>query len=236
MELTAETLALGLVWYVVFVFSTTCHEAAHALTAYRLGDPTAYHGGQVTLSPVPHVRRAPFGMVALPLLSYLFSGWMLGFASAPYDPRWADRYPKRSALMSLAGPLSNLALALAAGLAIRLGAVAGVFYPPESASFTSVVGAHSPALAGLGTALSITLTLNLLLFIFNLIPVPPLDGSGVLPLLMPEELARRYQQLLAQQPMLGLLGLLLAWRLIDPLFGPLWGFALNLLYPGVRYG
>ncbi|HEX7241363.1 MAG TPA: hypothetical protein VF263_13895, partial [Longimicrobiaceae bacterium] len=91
-------LAQGLTYYIVFLFSTTLHEAAHAWAAYRGGDPTAYHGGQVSLDPRPHIRREPVGMVLLPVVSVLLSGWPFGFASAPYDPNWAVRHPKRAAL------------------------------------------------------------------------------------------------------------------------------------------
>lgn len=84
----------GTAWYIVFLFSTTVHEAAHALVALKLGDDTAHRGGQVTLDPTPHVRREPFGMVVVPLLSYFLGGWMVGWASAPYDPEWARRYPR----------------------------------------------------------------------------------------------------------------------------------------------
>ena len=66
-----DTITNGLVYYVVFLFSTTLHEAAHAWTAMRGGDLTAYHGGQVSLDPRPHIRREPFGMVGLPLLSVI---------------------------------------------------------------------------------------------------------------------------------------------------------------------
>ena len=81
-------LSSGLVYYIVFLFSTTLHEAAHAWAAKLGGDLTAYHGGQVSLDPTPHIRREPFGMVVLPILSTLVSGWPFGFASAPYDPQW----------------------------------------------------------------------------------------------------------------------------------------------------
>src|SRR5215468_6229382 len=84
-NLTPDFLALGLIWYVVFLFSTTCHEAAHALAAKLGGDLTAFHGGQVSLDPIPHVRRELFGMVVFPILSYVTGGWMMGWASAPYD-------------------------------------------------------------------------------------------------------------------------------------------------------
>jgi hypothetical protein len=94
----------GLVWYVVFLFSTSLHEASHAWAAQRGGDPTAYLAGQVSLDPRPHIRREPFGMVFLPLFTAVTSGWPIGFASAPYDPLWAAAHPRRAAWMSLAGP------------------------------------------------------------------------------------------------------------------------------------
>lgn len=237
MELpTADQLALGLLWLVVFVFSTTCHEAAHALVAYRLGDPTAYHGGQVTLNPGPHLRREPVGMILVPILSFFLAGWMIGWASAPYDPQWALRHPKRSALMALAGPISNLVLAVTAALGIRLGIALGAFQAPASATFASVVAAPGGGMAeALAAALSIAFTLNLLLFVFNLFPVPPLDGSGVLPLVMSDDAARTYQSFLFSQPMLAWVGILVAWRLVGTLFSPLFTLALNALYPGHHY-
>jgi Zn-dependent protease len=67
--------ALGLIWFTAFLLSTTVHEAMHALAAWRLGDPTAYEGGQVSLNPAPHVAREPIGMVVLPLLTSLTQGW-----------------------------------------------------------------------------------------------------------------------------------------------------------------
>src|SRR5277367_4321057 len=84
--MNADSLVLGVLWYAVFLFSTTCHEAAHALAAKLGGDRTAFYGGQVTIDPVPHIRREPFGMVLVPVLSYLFGRWMMG---------WADRKSTR---------------------------------------------------------------------------------------------------------------------------------------------
>jgi hypothetical protein len=66
--MTPQFLILGVIWYIVFLFSTTCHEGAHALIARIGGDPTAFHGGQVTLNPWPHIRREPFGLVVVPIL------------------------------------------------------------------------------------------------------------------------------------------------------------------------
>src|SRR5208282_5331142 len=104
-DLSPATLVLGFIWYVAFLFSTTCHEAAHAYVAKIGGDTTAALGGQVSLNPIPHIRRSPFGMVVFPILSFFLSGGgMIGWASAPYDPLWERRHPRRSAWMALAGP------------------------------------------------------------------------------------------------------------------------------------
>jgi Zn-dependent protease len=230
-----DTLVLGLTWFVVFIFSTTLHEAGHALAALQLGDRTAYEGGQVSLNPWPHVRREPVGMLLVPLISFAVNGWMMGWASAPYDPFWAHRYPKRAALMAAAGPAANLLLAVIAGLLIRIGTWNGVFYAPARANFTTVTAAVEGSWAtGVVTPLSILFSLNLLLFAFNLLPLPPLDGSAILPALMGDEASRRYQQLL-QQPMFSLVGLLAAWQLFPYVSEPLQTLALNLLYPGAGY-
>ena len=128
-------LASALVYYLVFLYSTTVHEASHAWAAKLGGDLTAYHGGQVSLDPRPHIKREPIGMLVLPIVSALLSGWPMGFASAPYDPAWAMRHPKRAAWMALAGPGANLLLVILADLAIRVGIMAGVFHAPESVNF-----------------------------------------------------------------------------------------------------
>lgn len=229
-------LVQGLVYYVVFLFSTTLHEAAHAWAAKRGGDLTAYLGGQVSLDPLPHIRREPFGMVVLPLLSVLLSGWPFGFASAPYDPRWARRHPRRAALMALAGPAANLALVVAAAALLRAGAAAGVFFAPETVRFGDLAGSVPagwwPSMAVL---LSAFFSLNLLLAVLNLLPLPPLDGSGALPLVLSDDASRRYQEFIWSNPGLGWIGILVAWQLFDVVFDPIFWRAVNLLYPGVNY-
>lgn len=234
--MTPEILILGAAWFVAFLFSLTLHEAAHAYTALRLGDDTAHRGGQVSLNPLPHIRRAPVGTLLVPIVSYALMGFMIGWASAPYDPLWAQRHPRREALMALAGPLANLLLALGAGIAIRAGIAAGAFQPPATVTFERVTEATAAGgtAAGAATLLSILFSLNLLLFVFNLLPLPPLDGSSVLPMMMSAETAARYKAMLAQ-PGLSLLGLLLAWRLLGPLFDGALTVALRLLYPGLGY-
>ena len=114
-----DQLAFGFLEYVVFLLSTTCHEAAHALVAKWGGDTTALEGGQVSLNPWPHIRREPFGMVLMPLIGIASGSGLIGWASAPYNPKWAIENPKHAARMSLAGPVANFGLAALAGILMR---------------------------------------------------------------------------------------------------------------------
>lgn len=173
----------GPIWFVAFMFSLTCHEAAHAAAAMVGGDRTAYYGGQVSLNPLPHIKREPLGMVFIPLFTYMTQGWMIGWASAPYDPTWQNRYPKRAAWMALAGPAANFAIVFVVGAVFKVGLANGIFLPPESLDFSRLVdmaGTDGPH--GLTVFLSVLFSLNLVLGVFNLIPVPPLDGATVIDL------------------------------------------------------
>jgi Zn-dependent protease len=229
-------LALGIIWYIVFLFSTTCHEAAHALVAKWGGDTTAAEGGQVTLNPIPHIRRSPFGMVVVPVVSFLLGGWMIGWASAPFNPEWQRRYPHRSAWMALAGPASNFTLTLLAGSAIRAGLAMGYFRPPTFiAGFGGLVApAQSETPTFLTSALSILFVLNLILGTFNLLPILPMDGSTVIMLAMPESAAHRYLDWVRQSSGYAIIGLLIAWELFDRVFDPVLRFALHVLYSGIH--
>ncbi|HXU45619.1 MAG TPA: site-2 protease family protein [Thermoanaerobaculia bacterium] len=236
--MSADLFVLGLTWLIVFLFSTTLHEAAHAFAALRLGDPTAYHGGQVSLNPWPHMRREPFGMVLFPILSFALSGGkqMFGWASAPYDPHWAAQHHRRAAIMSAAGPAANLLLALLSGAAIRLGYMAHAFDAPDQITFSRVTEAAGSGgwAAAVAVPLSVFFTLNLLLFVFNLLPLPPLDGSALPPLFLSDRAAEAYLEML-HQPGLRMVGLLVAWKIFSPIFDPIHTFALGLLYPGITY-
>jgi Zn-dependent protease len=226
-----DTLSNGAIWYLVFLFSTICHEASHALAAMRLGDPTA--SNQVTLNPLPHVRREPIGMILMPLLSYAAAGYVIGWASTPYSRAWANEYPRRAALMSLAGPMANFSLMLLAVAMVYGGLAVGVFAgPPSQVSFSHVVDGLGPQNQLLATLVSVLFSLNLMLAIFNLIPLPPLDGSGAIGLLMGEGLARSWRE---QRGRLRFIGLLLAWKVFGFAFGPIHLFAINLLYPGAHF-
>ena len=226
--------AVGMIWYVVFLLSLTCHEAAHAYAALRGGDATAYEGGQVTLDPIPHMRREPFGTIFVPLLSYGFMGWMFGWASTPIDPHWAAHHPRKAAYVSLAGPFANLVLLVLAAVAIRALIQVGVLAPPDLGALRLDAIASSPdgSLRGLATFLSILFSLNLLLFVLNLLPIPPLDGSGTFPLFMNETRALELQGMM-RQPIPSLIGILIAFRLIPYVFEPAFLFSLDVLYAGL---
>jgi Zn-dependent protease len=220
----------GGMWYGAFLLSTVCHEASHAWVASRLGDDTALKGGQVTLNPIPHIRREPIGMVVVPLLSWFAGGWLIGWASAPYSVQWARTFPKRAALMALAGPATNLAIALAAALVIRFGYEWQFFAAPYSFTMSSVAVAPAGGLADLAARLlSIFLSLNLLLCLFNMLPVPPLDGSNAPLLLLPQNAAMKYAELL-RYPLFRYAGILLASRLIPPILPPLLQLVTRVLY------
>jgi Zn-dependent protease len=227
--------AEGFLWYLAFVFSVVVHEASHAYVALKLGDDTAYEGGQVTLDPVPHIKREPLGTVVVPILSFLTGGWMIGWASAPYDPLWARSYPKRSAMMSLAGPLANLSVVVAVGLAIHLGMAFDLFYAPDRLNLSHIVATRQGGmLTGIATLLSILFSLNVLLFAFNLIPLPPLDGSGIIPLVLKEGQAMAYMDAIYGSH-LSFIGLFIAWEAFGYIFHPVHLLFINLLYPGCGY-
>ncbi|MEN6425814.1 MAG: site-2 protease family protein [Phycisphaerales bacterium] len=228
-------LGLGLVWYAVFVISTTFHEAAHGFAALKLGDPTARRAGLVTIDPVPHIQRSPIGMVAVPIVSFLFGGWMMGWASTPYDPYWAHANRRKAAWMAMAGPGANLALIVLAAAIIRVGMSLGWFVAPLESTWTQVTVARSPGMiTSAAVVVSVLFSLNLILLVFNLLPLPPLDGSEILTLFLDDRTADRYREFMAQ-PAANMVGLVIAWNVIGGVLGPVHGLALNLLYPGAGY-
>jgi Zn-dependent protease len=219
MNFSGNLLADLLLWSLAFIFSTTVHEASHALVAALGGDFTAHAGGQVTLNPLPHIKREPMGMIVIPILSFLFNHgqFMIGWASAPYDPAWAMRYPRKSALMALAGPAANTLVAMISFLFLKF-----------------VLGFH--IMAGFGDSGGITavinqfffilLELNLVLAIFNLIPFPPLDGSEIILLFFPENRANEVRHKIRS---MGFFGILIAWVLFPYIFSPVASFVFSFL-------
>lgn len=208
--LNPEVLAHAFIWFVAFLFSTTCHEAAHAVVAKIGGDETAAE--QITLNPVPHMQREPWGMIVVPIVTLIMSkgSSLMGWASAPFDPAWERRHPHRSAWMALAGPATNFTLMSLAVIGLRVGFAQHWLNLPR-------FGEH-PNFAF--TVLLVFFELNLLLGIFNLLPAPPLDGSTGIMVLMPETTALRYLDWLRSSPYVNL-GLLFAILVMYHFYGPI---------------
>jgi Zn-dependent protease len=233
--LTPELLTLGALEYIVFLLSTSFHEASHGFVAKLGGDPTAFHGGQVTLNPLPHIRREPFGMVVVPLLGILTGGGIIGWASAPYDPVWQLRHPRRAALMSLAGPGANFTLVIIAAILMHIGLFTGVFQPAAHLASLHLVDAASGGVwEGIATFVSVLFSLNLLLGIFNLLPFPPLDGFTAVGLFLPDRAATAYIRFGYRLGAYSFLGLLIAWRLFAYVYQPILLASLYLIYPSLR--
>ena len=232
----AQTVALFPLWYAAFLLALTCHEAGHALVARWGGDDTAYLSGQVSLNPWPHIRREPFGTVLVPILTY-FTGstrWMMGWASAPYDPLWEDRHPRRAALMSAAGPLANFVLFAIAFAILKVGLMSGVWIVPHDEIGLDRLVAAAPGSAGLvdaaGRFLSVVMGLNLILGVFNLLPFPPLDGIAVLAGVAPP--VRALYQKMRAMPAMMIVGVIVAWRLSPYVVGPVLRAAVGALLNG----
>jgi len=225
-----------LIWYVVFIFSTVVHEASHAFTAFKFGDTTAYNEGQVSLNPIPHMKREPMGTIIIPFISLISFGWMIGWAKTPYSLRWADNNIKKAGMMSAAGPLSNLLLLMITTLIIHLGIGFGIFNPhPFHVKISTLVLAAEPGqLEFITKILSIMFSMNLILFIFNILPIPPLDGSGIPLIFLNNEKGKRYLEV-TRKPFYSILGLFASWLLFGFLFIRIFIFVVNLLYPGGNY-
>ncbi len=211
------------VWYVVFLFSTTLHEASHAYAAAYAGDDTAYRAGSATLNPIPHMQRERIGMIIAPLVTFFLNGgnWMIGWASAPFNPYWAARFPRRSFFMSLAGPLSHLMPASAAFIGMYIGLRTGFFSLPGiyDTMYPVVAGQNAGGFAHpLAMLCNITFLLNVLLLVFNLMPLPPLDGAEIWYLCIKKEETRLRWRYMANQ--YAFAGLLLAWYYFPHVFSP----------------
>jgi Zn-dependent protease len=157
---------------IVLLFSAVLHEVAHGYVAERLGDDTARRAGRLTLNPIVHLD--PFGSILMPLLLLWASGGSFFFAAAkpvPYDPRNLKNPRSGSAKIALAGPVTNFALAFIFGIIIRI---------------IETVAPTSAGAANFVVFLAIIVYINIILGLFNLIPIPPLDGSRILFAILPQ--------------------------------------------------
>jgi len=206
-DFDAQNFALGLTNYLVLLFSLSFHESAHAWMALRLGDDTAASLGRITLNPVPHID--PFGTVLMPLLQ-IFGGFpVIGWAKpTPYDPgRFRRDVSMRRGHISVAfvGPLSNLLLALA--FAVIFAVILRVDVPPDMKN-------------GIYSLMSIGIAMNVALALFNLLPVPPLDGSHILSWSLPRSLGEKFDHV-AENYGTMILWVLFLTGLLGYLIGPI---------------
>lgn len=182
----------------ILIMSVVIHEVSHGYAASYLGDETARYQGRLTLNPLKHLD--PFGSVILPLILIIsHAGFILGWAKpVPYNPynlrpgRWSE------ALVAVAGPASNLFLAIVFGLLLRVGV------------------SSDPAFVQI---MALVVLINVLLAIFNLVPIPPLDGSKLLFALFPAKLFQIRGFLERYGLALVLFFIFFLWKFISPLIG-----------------
>lgn len=172
-----------IIWFVVFLLSLTVHECAHAWAAEQSGDPTGRYLGRITLNPIPHIDI--IGTIIFPLIAITTGGWMFGWAKpVPFNPNNLRDRKMGEIMIALAGPMSNILLAVLCIILYK------VFFGGSLLSGGIAGGLDQP----IAMMLQIGIYLNIILAVFNLIPVPPLDGSHVLRNLLPDSLAEMYAQ------------------------------------------
>ena len=218
------------IYFIVFLFSLSFHEAAHAWTSERFGDNTGRYLGRITLNPMAHID--PIGTILFPLIGY-FGVAMFGWAKpVPVNPlSWRNK-KMANIMTSAAGPLSNLLLALIAFIIIKVLIASGIMVPENviEATFrrqSPTLPSSSPLIAFFVMLVSIALILNVALAVFNILPIPPLDGSHVLEELLPYEAAKAFEQV-QQYGFVILLGLMWSGAL-GYIFGPVFQFVFWLI-------
>jgi Zn-dependent protease len=212
---------LNIIFYIlILLLSVIIHEVAHGLAARKLGDRTAEHEGRLTLNPIPHID--PFGTIILPLLLVISgSPFLVGWAKpVPYNPynfrpeKWILKWGE--AFVAFAGPLSNIIIFLIFGLFLR---------------FFEQILVALPFMEGLITALPLIqmiVLVNVVLAVFNLVPLPPLDGSKILFALFPRALQPLRDFLERYALYIALFFILFLWQFVSPLIVVVYGLVVGV--------
>ena len=180
----------------ILIMSVVIHEVSHGVIAYWLGDPTAKYAGRLTLNPIPHIDLV--GSILVPAVGFFLGGFIIGWAKpVPYNPNNLSNQRWGPALVGAAGPASNIIVALLFSLSLRI----------SGAAMSET----------LFTVLATIVLINILLAIFNLVPIPPLDGSKVLFALLPYD-SYRFQEALEQYGLfILLLFIFYIWPMVSPI-------------------
>ena len=176
---------------IAFLFAISVHESAHAWMANRCGDPTARMLGRITLNPIRHID--PIGTILMPAIAMFYNVPLLGWAKpTPVDPRHFKNPVRDDILTTLAGPVSNLLIAFAAVMGLAI--ISNTSQLGHDLVHSGITGSSS-ILVPITELLFVFLQLNVLLAAFNIIPIPPLDGSHVLRHFLPDKIRMIYDRL-----------------------------------------
>ncbi|HYG73506.1 MAG TPA: site-2 protease family protein [Planctomycetota bacterium] len=197
------------------IYATSLHEMAHAYVAFWLGDPTPGRHGRLTWNPVPHLDP-PLTAVFMPLVLYMTSGTLIGMAQTPIDPSRFRRPLRDHALVALAGPMANF---------LFMGVLIGILWIPGIYKFTLSNDPYNYAAA----ILPMAAFWNLVLGVFNLFPIPPLDGYRIARAFMPLGVRRKMDEFAAMGSMSMGLVLLAGWFILPQYINHLYRFFIALL-------
>lgn len=197
---------------IILIMSVVIHEVSHGYAALALGDPTAKYEGRLTLNPLRHLD--PVGSFLIPLVGYYLGGFIIGWAKpVPYNPYNLKNAKWGEAVVAIAGPVSNFLLAVIFGLLIK--------FSPGS----SLVNQSFFNLAGSVVLINITLA------IFNLMPIPPLDGSKILSAILPYKWSSWFQSLERYGFIILIIFVFFFWQFMTPLVGKIFTLLTGYLLP-----
>ncbi|MDB6096616.1 MAG: Peptidase family protein [Francisellaceae bacterium] len=211
---TLPSLQNFIIWVIPTLFAITLHEVAHGLVAYKLGDRTAYMMGRLSLNPLKHIDL--LGTILIPGLLFLTGNMLFGWAKpVPINTRYLRNYKRDTILVAIAGPLSNFIMAIAWALLTKL-AIECNDNSTENFLFL---------LTNIGIA---GIQINLMLMLFNLLPIPPLDGSHVLARLLPIRLSYAYENIKAYGFII--LIILIQLGITNSILSPLFNVLMNAIF------